>query len=313
MAQTSKILVVEDAPDQLALYQRSLTNFPGLEISVAETQEEGIRQVTDQRFDCIICDLKLKQGNGMSVVQAARASQVNRPSLIYIVSGHIEPLTRKIAATFQVADVVEKPISYKDFAFQLVKRLNSKKTKISYDSQLINVMIRSGLGTFEHYFQRSPHIGRVRIKSPETPARGFVTAVIGFESETGCGTVALSSNVGFIRALSEAMLGEQHDKVTQEVAKDIMGEVANQTIGRIKIELGKQGAMLQIGLPEVIIEKKPTHYHKTTNPIIFTPFGFDKIGCDFEFAIAHGHITLQESQAKPEQEHQESGSVILFD
>ena len=133
-----------------------------------------------------------------------------------------------------------------------------------------------------------------------------MTSTINFTSYEGEGSVALSANALFIKNIAQMLLETQiKDKLNASEAADIMGEMTNQVIGRMKTALSNKGSDISIGLPEVIVKKNPTDYHHTDNPIVFAPFGLDNFGCDIEFAIRKGKLNTQRN--KGERREQISG------
>lgn len=76
-------LVVEDLPD-VRQAMRSLldTVFPGLEIAMAATRQEGLDRVLQQPFDLALIDLGLPDGSGLDVVGALRTQQSQALSVV---------------------------------------------------------------------------------------------------------------------------------------------------------------------------------------------------------------------------------------
>ncbi len=308
------MLILEDNKEELDTYRMVLSEFDDIHTTYIEDQTHGMQLVSRQHFDCMIIDLKLKDGSGMNVIHEARLHATNRGTPIYLLSGFIDPLIRKIAVSFHVMDTVDKPIDFRKFILTVINQLKTKKVIYKYDAKLINVIINAGLKTFEDYFQQRPHVGRTKLKTNNSPARGQVTAVIDFNSSDGEGSMALSANSQFIKNIAKILLNKPlSEELFANEAKDILGEMVNQVLGRIKIAISQRGGNITVGLPKVMVKKNLQGYHETNNPIVFTPFGLDNYGCDMEFAMRKGELVLEDNLISIEKSTETSGSVILFD
>lgn len=66
-----RILVVEDHADTLQALSRLLTHF-GHEISTAESAESALNMINSKKFDVVLCDIALPDGNGYDVITEAK-------------------------------------------------------------------------------------------------------------------------------------------------------------------------------------------------------------------------------------------------
>lgn len=65
-----RIFLVEDSPAVRELLIQNLTNIPGIELAgVAEAEEDALDQLSRAACDILILDIRLKQGNGMSLLR----------------------------------------------------------------------------------------------------------------------------------------------------------------------------------------------------------------------------------------------------
>lgn len=76
-----KILVVEDDPTVRTLV-KAVLEHRGNDVSVAETAGDGEDQALKNRFDMIILDLRLPDGNGYDVCARIREEGVTTPVLV---------------------------------------------------------------------------------------------------------------------------------------------------------------------------------------------------------------------------------------
>ncbi|QAU36087.1 response regulator [Janthinobacterium sp. 17J80-10] len=65
-----RIFLVEDSAEVRELLIQNLTNIPGIELAgVAEAEEDALDQLSRASCDILILDIRLKQGNGMSLLR----------------------------------------------------------------------------------------------------------------------------------------------------------------------------------------------------------------------------------------------------
>ena len=69
----TKILIVDDEKDILAVLQEAFTNF-GYVAEIAETAKEGIHKFDNDLFDLVITDMLMPDMNGDGVVRHIRRS-----------------------------------------------------------------------------------------------------------------------------------------------------------------------------------------------------------------------------------------------
>lgn len=77
----------------------------GLEVLVATTAEEALRQAEQTRFDLVICDLALPHGGGLDLLRALREREIDGPA--FLLCGGERPL---LEAARLGAFCLEKPV-----------------------------------------------------------------------------------------------------------------------------------------------------------------------------------------------------------
>ena len=102
------VLVVEDEKDLVATYERLLRR-QGCSMTAAETVQDGLAALEAQRFALIIADLRLRDGNGIDVIRAAR-QRPDAPPVI-VVTGFASPKTRQDALDAGATAYLAKPFS----------------------------------------------------------------------------------------------------------------------------------------------------------------------------------------------------------
>jgi len=105
-----RIFLVEDSEDVRDLIVESLTEIAGVELAGhAETETDALRHLRHHSYDVLILDIQLKQGNGMSLLQALARSNTRRQSEVRIVfSNHVSPTYRRVGQQCGVAYFFDK-------------------------------------------------------------------------------------------------------------------------------------------------------------------------------------------------------------
>lgn len=106
----SKILLIED-DEQLATILIRFLNAEGYATSHASGQREGLRLFEENRYDCVLLDISLKDGNGYSVCAAIK--QASDTPVIFITASADEACT---VAGFEMGadDYIGKPFGTRE-------------------------------------------------------------------------------------------------------------------------------------------------------------------------------------------------------
>jgi len=106
-ADAPAVLVVEDEPRDAAWLARTLL-AAGYAVQVAATVAEALRLTAERAWAAITLDLLLPDGSGLDVLKRIRAGGPCRDAPVIVVSASAE---RHVAAAFQVADILAKPVA----------------------------------------------------------------------------------------------------------------------------------------------------------------------------------------------------------
>jgi DNA-binding response OmpR family regulator len=113
------VLVVDDEPDLVATYERLLRRH-GYRVLAAGSRADGLAAVRRGPLGLLIADLRLRDGDGLDVVRAARALPVPPP--VIVVSGLGGEPNRAAALAAGATAFVTKPFSTTAFA-ELVRSI----------------------------------------------------------------------------------------------------------------------------------------------------------------------------------------------
>ena len=301
------IFIAEDDKDILELYKLGFNKYPDVQIEVCQSGNLAAPRLVESKYTAIILDLKLPGVNGMQLVCKAKEG-VNRNTPIFIVSGFLDDNAIKIAQNLGVLETISKPFDAGAIAERIYKKVAKAQKPYKYDVKLINFFVEAAIDIFGYYFKVKPDIGPPQMKPANAPPRGGITAVITITGNGFTGSMALSTGGAFVKNLAGALFPEQNVEISKEFAADIMGEMCNQIIGKVKLSFVKAGQNATIGLPSVIIGKEQVVYHKTENPILFLPITIGKLHCDLEFCFSACNIKIEDKK----DETQVPGDMILF-
>lgn len=102
-----RLLLVEDDRGVRELATEYLGQ-EGYRVAAVPDGEEGLRRLTEERFDAVILDLNLPERHGFEVLEAARAAGIETPVVITTAEEGAEPVIRALRAGAD--DYLRKPV-----------------------------------------------------------------------------------------------------------------------------------------------------------------------------------------------------------
>jgi len=118
-----KILIIDD--DEAAVF--GYTNYlsqEGYAITSAETLEDGLRSLSADRFDAVIFDVRLPDGNSLDAIPGVRAAN---PALrIFVISGLTDAATSQRAIGCGVDKFLVKPLSMSELCRTIAASLEEQ-------------------------------------------------------------------------------------------------------------------------------------------------------------------------------------------
>ena len=136
------------------------------------------------------------------------------------------------------------------------------------------------------YLNESPKIKAPNMKNGNQ-SYGDVSALIGFNSPSALGSIAVSLDLTLLSRIGKAMMGEDVSDLRDdvEVQKDIAGEVCNQLLGKIRTNFGRLGVNISLGIPEVLSGESHFIVHKINSTILAVPITHGSGSCQVELAL----------------------------
>jgi len=138
-----KILIVEDEPSLQDLIKRTLERERYL-VEYASTYQSALRKIEDYEYDCILVDIMLPDGNGLSLLKVLKKMQ-KRDSVI--ITSAKDALEDKIAglefdANFNVIDIDDADFVETSnaiyYLLELEKDNIERKVKIDESGNILN-------------------------------------------------------------------------------------------------------------------------------------------------------------------------------
>jgi two-component system response regulator ResD len=133
-----KIMMIEDDHDLVAMCDAYLTRA-GFEVAVAADGRSALTCVDQQRFDLVVLDLGLPDGDGLDVLRTLRQGDTMIP--VIVVTGRGEEADRVVGLELGADDYLVKPF----FLRELVARIRAVLRRIGNDPAAAAVIHLGGL------------------------------------------------------------------------------------------------------------------------------------------------------------------------
>ena len=141
--QASKVLIVDDEPDIRELLEITLTRM-GLTVSSAEDLASAKALLLQEQFQLCLSDMRLPDGDGLSLVEHIQEHHSNLPVAIISAHGTMEIAIQ--ALKLGAFDFVSKPVDLKQLRQIVSSALNLKSTSQSMaDIQSSNLQGKSAV------------------------------------------------------------------------------------------------------------------------------------------------------------------------
>ncbi len=130
----NRILVIDDAQEFQVFLHSFLREY---ELTEATTVSEAMQILRPEksRFDLILLDLSLPDGNGLQILSTLRESAIYKDTPIIIVSGDSNVLTKITAFGLGADDYMIKPFDYGELKARISARLRVAKIQQKEKSQ----------------------------------------------------------------------------------------------------------------------------------------------------------------------------------
>jgi two-component system response regulator PilR (NtrC family) len=110
--QASSVLVIDDEPDLLTLYELTLLR-EGLEVETCATVAQALERLKARMYRAVISDMRLPDGTGLDVLQWLE--QASRPEKVIVVTAYGSPENAVNALKAGAFDYLTKPVDLRQF------------------------------------------------------------------------------------------------------------------------------------------------------------------------------------------------------
>ena len=118
-----KILILDDE-ETLCYFLKESLEEKGYQAVTAHTAREGLKVATEQHVDLVLLDLKLPDGDGLSVLYEIRKADSDLP--VIVLTGHAAVESAVQAMKLGAYDYLEKPINLSKLSSSVAQALESR-------------------------------------------------------------------------------------------------------------------------------------------------------------------------------------------
>ena len=139
------ILIVDDEP-AIRLTLETGLSFKGFRISSAASGREAVSALKNGKFDAVICDVVMPDGDGLSVIRGLREFDKDLPIILMTAQGSVETAFESIG--IGASDFIAKPFEIAALAALVRRHLDARREKDSQIETLENLpedLSKSGL------------------------------------------------------------------------------------------------------------------------------------------------------------------------
>lgn len=108
-----RIFLVEDSPTVRDLLIQNLTNIPGIELAgVADAENDALEKLSQLCCDVLILDIRLKQGNGMSLLRTLAGLPQQAGNVKIIFTNNVSDTYRRASEQYGVGFFFDKSTDF---------------------------------------------------------------------------------------------------------------------------------------------------------------------------------------------------------
>jgi signal transduction histidine kinase len=133
----SRILVVDDETEIRDFLFKALSRIGGFQVELAESGEEALKKIENEKFDLVLTDLKMQNMNGLQLVDEIAKS---RPEILTVLmTGHGSIDSALEAMKRGTSDYLTKPLNLDELIIRIHKVLDEKQRFTGLKSCIVDL------------------------------------------------------------------------------------------------------------------------------------------------------------------------------
>ncbi|HKD75852.1 MAG TPA: response regulator [Ktedonobacterales bacterium] len=104
------VLIVDDNPDLLTIFQRHLSEFEGFAVVTAVNGVDGLERFNETKPDCIVIDVKMPELDGYQMTRALRGDPASADLPLVILTALSQDVDRLRGILSGVDEFLVKPV-----------------------------------------------------------------------------------------------------------------------------------------------------------------------------------------------------------
>lgn len=262
----SKILLVEDDLD-LAVVLGHVLNGVGYEVVGAADGADALAKAEVETFSVVLTDVQMPKMSGVELAIALKEMPTNMNTPVVIMTGVPRIGDVKRLAEFGFAHMLVKPFDPSTLVATLADVLAGNDPINTIDASFLAMAASAVETVLRLNLQTAPVFGLATAHRGQLVSQGVSTAIVPLAGAKDLGFVACSLTNGLIRAISTALFGQAGMNLSESLAADLTGELANQVAGEVRRRLAVMGRDVGIGIPQVVFGVGHKILMKTGNSV----------------------------------------------
>ena len=250
-----RILIVDDEVDFADVLCVEFTRS-GFDATAVHDGTQALAAMDTAVFDAILTDILMPKMNGVAFVGLARTHRKNRNAMIFTMSGNFTDEITQNLVRLGIVETIPKPFPIGQVVGLIRRRLAARdpdQTSIRDvpTDEALTVLSQAAGAVMANYLGATPDV--LRATRDESRARGTAIGLVNVYQKRLVSTVVLNCSDGFLKAFLLRLFGPATTEITATLAQQITGALVSQIAQQVKVLLAKQGYVVDVGLPEMVV------------------------------------------------------------
>jgi CheY-specific phosphatase CheX len=279
------------------IYNKTITKFlsqNGFETLSASTLDETKQNLQTKSCDAILVDALSKNFDALLVSELARISPLNRNAKVYILGEKTDPMKKSIASQLQEKQPLTEPLNLTQLLNTLKSDVLSPET--AYDVRIINAFVEAATEVYQFYFNMNPERSKLSFRDQGHPENSYCTGVIALIGDGLHGSLGVGMTAPAVKVVAESLFRDIALVFDNDFIGDITGEMCNQVLGRAKVNCGKFGVNINIGLPKIYVGKSHIVKHTVPGSVVSIMIGHGISSFELQFVLTHQSIKIEDER-----------------